>query len=189
MKKGEKSVTCNICNISLVYHGGTSSMLQHLKRKHPIENCVKPPDKQKLTKLDIFSRKPVCSTEWAGAMNNGIAIMIIKDLRPSIRTRISRAHSISWARVSPTIEYTFYSLNWMKVCCCQTKNSQLFAKAGRFHRDYSWPLDKHGHWKLPYCNFPLSQWTMEDEECYFRNSAIIRKPHSNFVAWIKELVV
>ena len=27
-KKGKKSVVCNICNASLAYHGGTSSVLQ-----------------------------------------------------------------------------------------------------------------------------------------------------------------
>ena len=37
-KKGERSVTCSICSASLAYHGGTSSTLQHLKRKHPVKN-------------------------------------------------------------------------------------------------------------------------------------------------------
>ena len=46
-KKGEQPVTCNICNASLAYHGGTSSMLQHLKKKHPCENIVKSVEKQK----------------------------------------------------------------------------------------------------------------------------------------------
>ena len=60
---GKKSVICSLCNASLAYHGGTSPMLQHLKRKHPVENPIKPPDKQRQTKLDVFSKKRVCSTE------------------------------------------------------------------------------------------------------------------------------
>ena len=71
-----------LCNASLAYHGGTSPMLQHLKRKHLIENPSKPPDKQRQTKLDVFSKKRVCSTERAGAISNQIANFIIKDLRP-----------------------------------------------------------------------------------------------------------
>ena len=62
-KKGKKFVACNICNASLVYHGGTSSMLQHLKRKHPCENIVKSVEKQKQTKLDVFAKKRACSAE------------------------------------------------------------------------------------------------------------------------------
>ena len=81
-KKGERSVTCSICNASLAYHGGTSSMLQHLKRKHPIENPIKPADKQKQTKLDVFSRKRVCSPEQASAVSDRIANLMIKDLWP-----------------------------------------------------------------------------------------------------------
>lgn len=69
-KKGEKSITYTICSASLAYHGGTTSMLQHLRRKHPSENLVKPPDKQKQTKLDIFSRKRVCAIERAGAISD-----------------------------------------------------------------------------------------------------------------------
>ena len=62
-KKGEKSITCNICNAGLAYHGGTSSMLQHLKRKHPCENIIKPKEKQKQKKLDTFTKKRACSVE------------------------------------------------------------------------------------------------------------------------------
>ena len=81
-KNGKKSVICSLCNASLAYHGGTSPMLQHLKRKHPVENPIKPPDKQRQTKLDVFSKKRDCSTERAGAISDQIANFIIKDLRP-----------------------------------------------------------------------------------------------------------
>ena len=81
-KSGEKSVACNICNAGLAYHGGTSSMLQHLKRKHPCEYIDKPEEKQKQKKLDIFAKKCACSAERAGVISDRIPNVIIKDLRP-----------------------------------------------------------------------------------------------------------
>ena len=81
-KKGKRAVTCNVCNAGLAYHGGTSCMLQHLKRKHPCEHIVKPEEKQKQKKLDTFTRKHACSAERADVISDRIANMIIKDLRP-----------------------------------------------------------------------------------------------------------
>ena len=57
-------------------------MLQHLKGKHPCEYIVKPEEKQKQKKLDIFTRKYACSAEKAGIISNRIANTIIKDLCP-----------------------------------------------------------------------------------------------------------
>ena len=56
-KKNAKSVTCTLCKKTLAYHGGTTSMLQHLSRKHPAENVVKSSDGRKQTNLDVFTRK------------------------------------------------------------------------------------------------------------------------------------
>ncbi|XP_065891555.1 zinc finger BED domain-containing protein 4-like [Dysidea avara] len=81
-KKNAKSVVCTLCNKSLAYHGGTSSMLQHLSRKHPAENVVKTSDGRKQTNLDVFTRKRACSNERAGAISDRIASFIVKDLHP-----------------------------------------------------------------------------------------------------------
>ena len=81
-KSGKNSVTCNICNAGLAYHNGTSSLLQHLKRKHPCEYTDKPKKKQKQKKLDIFAKKHACSAKQAGAISDRIGNMIIKDLHP-----------------------------------------------------------------------------------------------------------
>lgn len=35
LKRKENTVTCISCNTALAYHNSTSSMLQHLRRKHP----------------------------------------------------------------------------------------------------------------------------------------------------------
>ena len=82
MKKGEKTVTCNTCNAGLVYHGGTSSMLQHLKKKHRCEHIGIPEEKQKQKKLDTFTRKHAGSAQRALIISNRICNMIIKDLCP-----------------------------------------------------------------------------------------------------------
>jgi len=36
LKKNENSVECVYCKTVLAYHNSTSSMLQHLNRKHPV---------------------------------------------------------------------------------------------------------------------------------------------------------
>ena len=91
-----------LCNASLAYHGGTSPILQHLKRKHLVENPIKPPDKQRQTKLDVFSKKRVCSTERAGAISDRIANFIIKDLR-SINIVSGQDFKSLWRFLSPDI--------------------------------------------------------------------------------------
>ena len=40
-KSGDKTVTCEVCQANLAYHGGTSSMKEHLKWKHPTEDPPK----------------------------------------------------------------------------------------------------------------------------------------------------
>ena len=50
----ENSVKCNLCNKMLAYHGGTSSILQHLDRKHPAQ-MTKRSGGCKQTSLDVFT--------------------------------------------------------------------------------------------------------------------------------------
>jgi len=53
-KASDKSVSCCICHANLAFHGGTSSMKEHLKRKHPTEDPFKERDEpRKQAKLDI----------------------------------------------------------------------------------------------------------------------------------------
>ena len=66
-----------ICNAKLQYHGGTTSMKEHLRRKHPSDNLFDTSDRRhKQRKLDIFTKKRSCSTERAGAISEKITRMI-----------------------------------------------------------------------------------------------------------------
>ena len=81
VKMSEKSIKCNLCNKMLAYHGGTSSMLQHLDRKHPAQT-TKRSGGRKQTSLDVFMRKRICSSERAGVISDHIAGVIVNDLCP-----------------------------------------------------------------------------------------------------------
>ena len=82
-KKTDTIVTCMVCSTTLQYHGGTSSMKEHLKRKHPGDNPFEPSDeKRKQSKLDVFTKNLPCSAERAGAISERVTRMIIKDLHP-----------------------------------------------------------------------------------------------------------
>ena len=78
------SVSCSLCQTKLSYHGSTSSMKEHLKRKHPVdfENQAEKDVPRKQQKLDVFTKKSSCSTERAAISSNLIAGVIIKDVRP-----------------------------------------------------------------------------------------------------------
>ena len=64
-KSDPKQVTCSICHADLAYHGGTSSMKEHLKRKHPVEDATISKEStsgksHKQARLDVFMQKRSC---------------------------------------------------------------------------------------------------------------------------------
>ena len=90
-----KSVQCQLCPAGnrdgvLAYHGGTSSMREHLKRRHYTAFCEvattandssdTPVSKQ--TRLDNFCHSVVCPRTRLKAITDCMAGVIIKDLRP-----------------------------------------------------------------------------------------------------------
>ena len=86
-KSDPKLVTCSICRVDLAYHGGTSSMKEHLKRKHPVEDSTIGKEStssrsRKQAKLDVFTKKRSCSPQRAAVISDLIAQVIVKDLRP-----------------------------------------------------------------------------------------------------------
>ena len=83
-REDHSQVVCSLCKFTLRFHGGTSSMRELLRRKHPVESesvasngCPK-----KQLKMDNYSKKCSCSNERAAAISNLIAGMILKDLHP-----------------------------------------------------------------------------------------------------------
>ncbi|KAI4801496.1 hypothetical protein KUCAC02_019391 [Chaenocephalus aceratus] len=83
----KKVVKCNICKGNLAWHGSTSSMMEHLKRKHvgvleddstrPKRSCASP------TAMDQYlQRKRPVSLQQATALTNSILTMLVKDMRP-----------------------------------------------------------------------------------------------------------
>ena len=87
-----KSVHCQLCGVGnkdglLSYHGGTTSMREHLKRCHStvfseatdiidISFSIK-------GKLDRFTHSIVCSQARSKAITELVASVISKDLRPT----------------------------------------------------------------------------------------------------------
>ena len=71
-KSGDKTVTCEVCQANLAYHGGTSSMKEHLKRKHPAEDPLKESERPacKQPKLDVFTKNRVCSPERSAIISD-----------------------------------------------------------------------------------------------------------------------
>ena len=89
LQKGSdpKQVTCSICHADLAYHGGTSSMKEHLKRKHPAEDSTigkesSSSKSRKQARLDVFTKKRSCSPQRAAVISDLITQVIVKDLRP-----------------------------------------------------------------------------------------------------------
>lgn len=84
-------VQCQLCGEKnkdgrLAYHRGTSSMREHLKRRHPatldIHDASHGEAKRKQRKIISYTRNLVCSNSRSIAITELIAYVIIKDLRP-----------------------------------------------------------------------------------------------------------
>ena len=73
-------VSCNFCGEELAYHGATSTMNEHLKRKHPVETDQAPKPKQ--LKLDTYTAHKTCTKERSNHINTLVMGMIVCDLRP-----------------------------------------------------------------------------------------------------------
>ena len=81
--KAKYRVSCTFCGDELAYHGATSAMHEHLKRKHPIETAADQPQPKaaKQMKLEAFT---ACKTSKEGAdhINTLVTGVIVRDLRP-----------------------------------------------------------------------------------------------------------
>ena len=79
--KAKYRVSCTFCGEELAYHGATSAMHEHLKRKHPIETADDQP-KPKQMKLDTFTSRKTCTKERSDRINTLVVGVIVRDLRP-----------------------------------------------------------------------------------------------------------
>ena len=81
--KAKYRVSCTFCGEELAFHGATTAMHEHLKRKHPIETEADQPKPKaaKQMKLETFAPRR-CTKERADRINTLVVGMIVRDLRP-----------------------------------------------------------------------------------------------------------
>ena len=60
--KSKYRVSCKFCGEELAYHGATTAMNEHLKRKHPVD-AQADQQKPKQMKLESFTSLKVCTKE------------------------------------------------------------------------------------------------------------------------------
>lgn len=82
-KDGISAVKCRLCQSKMAYHGSTSSLKEHLKRKHPLQfSEAEQPVAKKQKMIDTYTRRSTCSSDRAAVITNLVAGVIIRDLRP-----------------------------------------------------------------------------------------------------------
>ncbi|ROI73790.1 Zinc finger BED domain-containing protein 1 [Anabarilius grahami] len=85
LKKEENKVQCVYCKVDLAYHSSTTSMIQHLNRKHPL-HAVSPSVAETSTSqrsMDSFVRPAQsCTVQEAAIFTESILNMLVTDMRP-----------------------------------------------------------------------------------------------------------
>ncbi|XP_069374455.1 E3 SUMO-protein ligase ZBED1 isoform X1 [Paralichthys olivaceus] len=81
-----KKITCKVCKADLAYHGSTSVMQEHLKRKHVGQlnetESDSPRPKKRATMDPFLQKRQMCTPQRATALTESVLQMLIYDMRP-----------------------------------------------------------------------------------------------------------
>ncbi|XP_053319673.1 E3 SUMO-protein ligase ZBED1-like [Spea bombifrons] len=84
LNAAKKVVTCKICKMQLVWHGSTTVMNEHMKRKHvgfTEEGETSGRYKQR-TMTEFVQQNPQCTPQQATIITDSILKMLVTDMRP-----------------------------------------------------------------------------------------------------------
>ena len=114
--KAKYRVSCTFCGDKLAYHGETSAMHEHLKRKHPIETAADQlqPKAAKQMKLEAFTARKT-SKERDDHINTLVTGVIVRDLRPVSIMNGDGFKSLMAYRLSTSLGSIFHGSDRAKV--------------------------------------------------------------------------
>ncbi|XP_035981203.1 zinc finger BED domain-containing protein 1-like [Fundulus heteroclitus] len=85
LNKSKKCVNCTICKSDMAWHGSTTVMMQHLKRKHVgvlDEEGSSTAGKKQQTMRGFLMGNASCTPQQAAVLTDSILNMLVTDMRP-----------------------------------------------------------------------------------------------------------
>ncbi|XP_053324528.1 E3 SUMO-protein ligase ZBED1-like [Spea bombifrons] len=84
LNAAKEVVTCKICNTELVWHGSTTVMHEHMKRKHVgfTQEGETSGRKKQPTMTEFVQQNPQCTPQQAALITDSILKMLVADMRP-----------------------------------------------------------------------------------------------------------
>ncbi|KAM4557393.1 E3 SUMO-protein ligase ZBED1-like [Fundulus diaphanus] len=85
LNKSKKCVNCKICKSDMAWHGSTTVMMQHLKRKHVgvlDEEGSSTAGKKQQTMRGFLMGNASCTPQQAAVLTDSILNMLVTDMRP-----------------------------------------------------------------------------------------------------------